>query len=328
MWLHVTLSTPIVFQETDASPDTAVTGPSKTDTRLVAYYTLQAGTTTTIDALRSQLGAHLPEYMVPSAYVALDTIPLTPNGKVDRQVLPQPDESAFTHQTYEAPQEGLEQQLADIWQTLLGVSQVGRQDNSFELGGHSLLAVQLASRIRTVFGREMGLPTLFTYPCLHRLAAWIEKSAAIQATLPDIIPLAEGELAPLAYAQQPIWFLSQVDPTSVAAYVIPWRVRLTGTLNIAALQQALDTIVARHEPLRSCVGYDDGKPVQQVHAPTCGFTLSQIDVRQADHTGPDKSIPLFVPTFDLTTGPMIQGQLVRLSDDEFLLQIAMHHFDD
>ncbi|MEE3650352.1 MULTISPECIES: non-ribosomal peptide synthetase [unclassified Brenneria] len=297
----------------------AVSAPSQTqDKRLVAYYVADGEHNLSVETLKTQLGARLPEYMVPAAYVALDNIPLTANGKVDRKALPAPDEAAFVRQVYEAPQSADEQALAALWRSLLGVDKVGRHDSFFALGGHSLLAVQLISRVRTELDRELTLATLFARPALSDLAAALEE--ARQGSLPAIVPQPDGETPPLSLAQQRLWFLAQMDEAASAAYVIAGDVRMLGKLDVAALQQALDRIVARHAALRTHIENRNGVPVQVIEAEERGFPLSRIDM-----DGENGDLAPFAPTFDLTTGPLAQGQLVRVNAQEHRLRLAMHH---
>ncbi|MFC7519126.1 phosphopantetheine-binding protein, partial [Herbaspirillum sp. GCM10030257] len=150
------------------------------DKRLVAYLTTDAQLDT--EALRAVLSATLPEYMVPAAYVQLDTLPLTPNGKLDRQALPAPESDAYASHGYEAPVGEVETALATIWAEVLGVEQVGRHDNFFTLGGHSLLAVKVASRVRQVLGVELGVTELFAHASLSALATAVGQAA--QSELP------------------------------------------------------------------------------------------------------------------------------------------------
>jgi acyl carrier protein len=143
------------------------------DKRLVAYLTASAGAHLTAGDLRQSLGVHLAEYMLPSAYVVLDVLPLNVNGKIDRKALPVPDAAAAAVREYEAPASDAECELALIWQELLGIEQVGRQDNFFELGGHSLMAVQLMGRVRAACQVDLALTDLFDCPVLCRLAELI-----------------------------------------------------------------------------------------------------------------------------------------------------------
>ncbi|MGQ7746930.1 phosphopantetheine-binding protein, partial [Pectobacterium brasiliense] len=154
------------------------------DTRLVAYLCATPAATLTPASLRQQLAASLADYMIPSAFVTLDTLPLTPNGKLDRQALPAPDQAAFATRDYEAPQGDIESMLAVLWQDLLGLDRVGRHDRFFALGGHSLLAVQLLNRLDKA-GISVPLATLFAHPTLCDLAAAISGlTHAAQPTLP------------------------------------------------------------------------------------------------------------------------------------------------
>ncbi|MCF7697333.1 amino acid adenylation domain-containing protein, partial [Mycetohabitans sp. B2] len=218
------------------------------DKRLVAYAVAEpddalAGT------LRTHMAAALPEYMVPSAFVRLDALPLTPNGKLDRRALPAPDADAFAHQAYEAPQGELEITLAEIWSELLGVERISRHDSFFALGGHSLLAVRLMNRVAAL-GIALPLATLFAAPTLTGLAAALDAQRTDSAVLPVITPVSRDSALPLSFAQQRLWFLAQLDSAS-DSYHILLALRLRGTLNRIAWQQALDALFVRHEALRS-----------------------------------------------------------------------------
>ncbi|WP_193747035.1 non-ribosomal peptide synthetase, partial [Dickeya sp. NCPPB 3274] len=285
--------------------------------QLLAYYTSDHSEVTT-DELKAQLAQRLPGYMVPSAYVRLEQIPLTQNGKVDRKALPAPDDSAFVRNRHEAPQGETEQALAAIWQSLLGIERVGRQDHFFELGGHSLLAVRLVSHIRSELNRELPLAQLFAHPTLNALAAVLQD--AVPQTLSAIELLPDEVTPPLSLAQQRLWFLTQLDPAASAAYVIQGAVQLQGALNSSALTQALDRIMARHAPLRTRFEPVQGDAVQVIEpAGLRPFPLAIIAVTPGD------ALPLFAPVFDLRTGPLVQGQLLRVDAQTHLLRLALHH---
>ncbi|ASA55472.1 non-ribosomal peptide synthetase [Vibrio gazogenes] len=289
------------------------------DKQLVGYYTaVDTNVVPDVAALKAELSERLPAHMVPAVYVVIDAMPLTPNGKVNRKALPEPDISAVVRHEYQAPVGDAEQQLAAIWSALLGVEQVGRADNFFELGGHSLLAVRMVSRVREQLGRELSLTTLFSHSTLHEVAALLEDAQG--STLPAITPLPEGQAIPLSLAQKRLWFLSQMDPDSVSAYVISGGLRLEGQLNIDALQRALNQIVSRHAPLRTHFVDLDGVPVQVVGKAWHEFPMSWLD----GETLIDELSP-FQPEFELTRGTLIQGQLIRIHENEHWLRIAMHH---
>jgi hypothetical protein len=270
--------------------------------------------------------------MVPAAYVVLDALPLTPNGKVDRRALPAPDMEAFARQAYAAPEGEVETLLAAIWAEVLHVERVGRHDDFFALGGHSLLAVQVVSRVRHVLEVEVALAELFREP---RLADFARVLAMVRgAVLPPMTPVerdAQGvprEVPALSFAQERLWFLEQLGSVG-AAYHISWGLRLRGQLDAAALQRALDQLVARHEALRTTFAQVDGV-AQQVIAPAAqrAFALVTHDLRGE----PDGGAMLrqvagseAEAAFDLARGPLIRGRLLRLADDEHALLVTMHH---
>ncbi|CAG8999282.1 MAG: Tyrocidine synthase 3 [Candidatus Celerinatantimonas neptuna] len=280
--------------------------------QLVGYYCGDAR----VESLRHALSAALPDYMVPAAYVQLEAIPLTANGKVDRKGLPEPGEDAFVHAAYEAPQGEAEQILAAIWRELLQVEQVGRNDDFFGLGGHSLMAVQLASRIRSELGRDVSLADLFAHPQLKAQALIVTLREADELPAIEAQGVGEGVAQPLSMAQQRLWFLSQMDPDASAAYVIAFDLVLDGRLNRPALKAALDEIVTRHHVLRSHFASDGSGAVQIVDAAT-GFSLHS---RRSDEAGVQ-----WPPVFDLSRGPLFCGELIEEQAQRHRLRLAMHH---
>ncbi|WP_155742740.1 condensation domain-containing protein, partial [Xanthomonas graminis] len=278
------------------------------------------------DALRTQLGARLPDYMVPAAYVQLDALPLTANGKLDRRALPAPDADALAVQAYAAPEGALELLLAALWSELLGVEKVGRHDSFFALGGHSLLGVQLISRIRSALGLELPLAALFAQPCLADLAQALAHAAT--STLPAIVPADHAQPLPLSFAQHRLWFLAQLDAQADLAYLMPNGLRLHGPLDRQALRQALDRIVARHATLRTRIALHNDEPVQRIDADSVGFRLSEYDLSaypdpeaQAQRGAEEETLTAFDPAHDT----LARGRLLRLADDDHLLLITLHH---
>ncbi|MDF0733008.1 amino acid adenylation domain-containing protein [Pseudomonas entomophila] len=291
--------------------------------RLVAYLTGESIPET--GALRDILQANLPEYMLPVAYVRLDALPLTPNGKLDRGALPAPGADAFDAHAYEAPVGPLETTLAGIWSQLLGVERVGRDDDFFHLGGQSLKVVQLISQVRRQLGVEVELGKLFARPRLAAMAQTVSEAASSQ--LPAIAAVSRDDLAPLSFAQQRLWFLAQMEGGS-AAYHICAGLRLRGELDVVALHEALDRIVARHEALRTRFVMHDGEAWQCIAPSDAGFSLAHQDLsddpdresRIAGMAGEEASA-----AFDLTHGPLIRGRLIRLSGQDHVLLVTMHH---
>uniref|UniRef100_UPI0036DC5A5C non-ribosomal peptide synthase/polyketide synthase n=1 Tax=Photorhabdus sp. RM322S TaxID=3342825 RepID=UPI0036DC5A5C len=294
--------------------------------RLVAYVVADANETL-VNHLRAHLSAVLPDYMVPAAFVCMDAFPLTPNGKLDRRALPVPGEEDFARQIYAAPSGEMETTLAAIWHELLGIERISRYDNFFALGGHSLLAVRMMNRIAAL-GIELPLSMLFTFPSLMAFAeamrARFDESGRI---LPAIVPLSrEGQL-PLSFAQQRLWFLAQFEGVS-ETYHIPLALRLRGQLDIAAWQQALDTLFARHEALRSVFVAIDGQPQVELLPATSGLPMKKYDLRNA----PDGDTQLASLSaqeanalFDLAGGPLIRSALVQLANDEHVFLLTQHH---
>ena len=296
------------------------------DKRLVAYYTVAPDAEAAgAEALRRHLSATLPDYMLPAAYVRLDALPLTANGKLDRKALPAPDGAAYAARGYEAPASEIETRLARIWAEVLGLERVGRHDNFFELGGHSLLAVRVISRLRQALGVEVALAELFARPVLAEFAKAVREGA--RSTLPPIMAARRDEPLPLSFAQQRLWFLAQMEGVS-QAYHIPLGLRLTGELDGGALRGALARLVARHEALRTTFDHVDGQPVQRIAAEDSGFDLQEHDLRQhSDAEGELQRLAMEEANaaFDLQAGPLIRGRLIRLDDREHVLLITLHH---
>ncbi|QSX79619.1 non-ribosomal peptide synthetase [Agrilutibacter solisilvae] len=298
------------------------------DKRLVAYVVPTPGAAMSVPALRGELLQVLPEYMVPSAFVSLASLPLTPNGKLDRKALPAPDQDAVVSRAYEAPEGHVEQALAGIWQELLGLERVGRHDHFFELGGHSLLAVRLVTRVRSALGVDLALRDVFAQPTLAALAHAI---VAGEASVQQAIPTADrSQPLPLSSAQQRLWFLDQLDHGAGAAYHIPAALRLRGVLDRQALQASLDRIVARHENLRTRFVGIEGAPHQVIAPEDAGFTLLEHDLRGLDDVARSAAVAELGASesrapFDLATGPLVRGRLLRLAEDEHVLMVTQHH---
>ncbi|HEU4556305.1 MAG TPA: non-ribosomal peptide synthase/polyketide synthase [Longimicrobium sp.] len=298
------------------------------DRRLVAY--VVGADPGAVDALRAHLSQRLPEYMVPSAFVVLETLPLTPNGKVDRNALPAPEYAAGAD-GYVAPRTPAEEVLAGIWAEVLKVERVGVEGSFFELGGHSLLATRVVSRVRAVFGVELPLRSVFERPVLSGLAAEIERLRGTGAAAGEdaIAPAArEGDL-PVTFAQERLWFVDALDPGS-PVYAIPFTYLLTGGLDADALRRALTELVRRHEPLRTALPAVDGVPVQRIAPPPASFDLPVADLRHLPVAeGRAEAVRLAAEAarhrFDLASGPLFRASLVHVGDAEHLLLLNLHH---
>lgn len=293
--------------------------------QLVAYVRATSSAVSTPARLREALLVVLPRYMVPAAFVALDAIPQLPNGKLDRSALPVPDAAAVPRQDYQPPQGELEQQLALIFAAVLRQERIGRDDSFFAMGGHSLLAVQLVSRVQRATGLEFRLVDLFAQPTVRAVARILR--TARQSQLPPLVTAARGQALPLSHAQQRLWFLDQLDGVD-SAYNIPLGLTLNGALDRTALQRALDTLVARHEVLRTHFVIEDDMPLQRITPAEQGFALRW----HALDGGGDAPAALrahiqdeAVQPFDLATGPLFRGRLLRLDSDTHVLLLTLHH---
>ncbi|MEH2136766.1 amino acid adenylation domain-containing protein [Nostoc sp.] len=316
------------------------------DKRLVAYIVPQPQVTPRISVLRSFLKEKLPEYMVPSAFVILESLPQTPNGKIDRRALPAPEPSSELLEKYVAPRTPIEEILASIWQQVLKVELIGRHDDFFELGGHSLLATQFISRVRSRLKVEIPLRSLFAAPTIAELAPSIQQlqQQDIELSAPPILKRVENAEIPLSYAQQRLWFLDQLESNS-ALYSIVIGLRLVGTLNVAALEQSLKEIIDRHEALRTNFVTVDGKPTQIIqtqtnwtvtvvdlqHLPTLvlseavGAASTSAEVTEQKTVAQKLLEQKAIEPFDLANNSLITATLVMLSPTEQWLLVCMHH---
>ncbi|MFF3256840.1 non-ribosomal peptide synthase/polyketide synthase [Actinacidiphila glaucinigra] len=284
------------------------------DKRLVGY--IVPGTDVDGAELRAHVAGLLPDYMVPSAVVVLDALPLTANRKLDRKALPAPDYT--TAATSRGPANAQEEILCALAAEVLGLPSVGIDDNFFALGGHSLLATRLISRIRSTFTVEVPIRTLFEAPTLGELAHHL---TATTASRPALAPAQRPELVPLSFAQQRLWFLHELEGPS-PTYNIPMALRLTGTLDTDAMHAALHDVVTRHEVLRTVITSVDGRPHQRIIATDeVGGLLTVIDAEQAPQAGAEAA----AHPFDLANEIPLRARLIRTGPDAHVLVVVLHH---
>ncbi|HLL47758.1 MAG TPA: amino acid adenylation domain-containing protein, partial [Longimicrobiaceae bacterium] len=285
------------------------------DRRIVAYLVPRAGTQAAapVAELRAWLGERLPAYMVPSAVVVLDALPLTGSGKVDRRSLPAP-EGAAAPEEYVTPRSGLEERVAAVFAEVLGIPRVGVHDDFFDAGGHSLLATRAAGRLQRELGVKVPVGVLFEHTTVAGISAWLEAERGEQADAlpPPLGPVPrDGSPLPLSPAQQRIWLQHQLAPSG---YNLPVALRLRGELSAGALRGALEAVVARHEVLRTRLVLAGGEPVQTVE-PARPFALPTTDLAPfpeaereaavARHAAEEAARP-----FDLEAPPLLRAALL------------------
>ncbi|MGY2378635.1 condensation domain-containing protein, partial [Pseudomonas sp. SDO524_S393] len=274
------------------------------------------------EALRRALKTRLPDYMVPAHFMFLAQMPLTPNGKLDRKGLPQPD-AAQSQGVWVEPVTELQQQIAAIWADVLGAERVGLTDHFFEMGGHSLLAMQVISRVRHLLGHEVALRTLFEQP---QLEGFVLALQAVDATplAPPMLAVPRDRELPLSYAQERQWFLWQLEPDS-AAYHVPNALRLSGQLDRAALQRSFDTLLERHETLRTVFVSEGERTVQRI-LPPVPLALDEARLEQASPAQVQARVEAEIARpFDLRQGPLLRVSLLQLSAQEHVLVLVQHH---
>ncbi|MBD2468777.1 non-ribosomal peptide synthetase [Nostoc sp. FACHB-145] len=301
------------------------------DKRLIAYLVPANSEAIDLNALTKFLRDNLPDYMLPSSFAILEALPLTPNGKVNRQALPALEElSQQIKGNITAPRTLVEEVLAGIWIKILGIKQVGIEENFFELGGHSLLATQVMSQIREAFQVELPLRSLFESPTLAELAQRVEavlRDGQQLAAVP-IERVTREENLPLSFAQQRLWFLDQLQPGS-SAYNLSRAVRLQGQLNLAALEQSFNEIIRRHEALRTAFVSVDGEP-KQVILSEVSITLPVVNLQnlppeQQEIETKNCAKKQAEYAFDLTTAPLLNALLLQLEEQEYVLLFTIHH---
>ncbi len=302
------------------------------DKRLVAYLVAAPGETLPqTSALRRYLKDRLPDYMIPTAFVALDFLPLATSGKVDRKALPAPlMDDVLKFEEEAGVLTAVEEIVAGIWCEVLRCSRVGVSDNFFEIGGHSLLATQVMSRVREAFQTEVPLSSFYESPILSELALAIEASMKMGGAMrvPPLERLTRGNVSPLSFAQQRLWFFDQLEPSS-PIYNLPGGVRLLGTFNSSAFEQAMTELMRRHESLRTNFQVMHGAPVQVIEEarpfilPVIDLTALPPDAREHEAQAL-AHVEARVP-FDLTRGELLRAKLLRLDAEDHLLLFTMHH---
>ncbi|GAB2962967.1 amino acid adenylation domain-containing protein [Saccharothrix stipae] len=283
------------------------------DKQLVAYVVPEPGAATDPAALRAHVADLLPEHLRPAAYVLLEALPLTPNGKLDRAALPAPDQAAAPRRAARGAREEI---LCGLYADVLGV-EAGPEDDFFALGGHSLLAAKLTARVRAAFGVEIGVRDVFAAPVVADLALRLDGASTAR---PALVAGARPERPPLSPAQARLWFLDQVDGGTT--YNVQFAARVTGPVDVDALDRAVTDVVRRHEPLRTVYPVLDGEPYQHV-LPEDAITsvLTVHDVEEVDAVVRAES----GHRFDLAARPPIRVHLLSTGAHDHVLLVTLHH---
>jgi amino acid adenylation domain-containing protein len=298
------------------------------DVRLVAYVVPGPGAEVDGAALRQHLAGRLPEHMIPSHFVALNALPLLPNGKVNRKALPAPGLSAIESSAdYVLPRTELERLLAAVWQETLAVPRVSVHDDFFRLGGHSLLAAQMVARLARTHQLVVPLRSVFENPTVASMAASLGDAPKVESA-PRIPRREDQTLAPLSLMQQRLWFLEQYEPGRVV-HNVPSAHRLRGPLDVPALERAFREMVKRQPVLRTVVWEDEGTAVQVV-SPEVEVNLTLEDLSgfsraEAEKTAAERMEEELVVPFDLGRGPLFRLRLFRIAADEHILFFMAHH---
>ncbi|MBG9744209.1 non-ribosomal peptide synthetase, partial [Paenibacillus alvei] len=296
--------------------EAVVTVAARETQELCAYVT--GSGELTAQAMRSKLAAGLPSYMIPTHFIRLEKMPLTPNGKLDRKALPAPEGALSTGTEYAAPRTTTEAKLAQLWQEVLGLERVGIHDNFFDIGGHSLRAMTLISRVNKEMSVSLPLRNVFFYPTVEEMAQAISKLERLEYA---VIPQAEARnYYPVSSAQKRMYILQQFEGAELS-YSMPAALLFHGRVDFARLEQACRELIARHEVLRTGFDVVDGEPVQRISAEVA-FDLPY---REAGDRRAEDLIREFIRPFDLSQAPLLRVQLTKLTDMQHLLLFDMHH---
>jgi len=289
---------------------------SKGDKYLCAYFVAEQALT--VVELREHLSKKIPDYMIPSAFVQLDKMPLTSNGKIDRKALPEPEGRINTGTEYVAPRNAVEEKLVKIWQAVLGVEKVGIEDNFFELGGHSLKAITLVGKIHKEFGAEIALQEVFKAQTIKEMIKTIEDAG--ESDYATIEPVANQAYYPVSSAQKRMFILHQFEPENIT-YNMPAIFTVEGALDKNRLEDVLKKLIQRHETLRTSFAVIDREPMQRIHT-EIEFTIDSVQKGKKDI--PDV-IQSFVRPFDLEKAPLLRVGLIELDENKHIVLFDMHH---
>jgi amino acid adenylation domain-containing protein/non-ribosomal peptide synthase protein (TIGR01720 family) len=298
----------------------------KDESYLVAYFTFKEKVN--IPDLREYLGRYLPSYMIPAYFVPLKAFPVSINGKIDYKALPDPTNVLLSRSTeYCAPESELEMQLTKIWENILDKQDIGVKDDFFEIGGHSLKAMHVVSKIYEELNVKIELRNLFKNSTIEGLSRFIEVSVKADFKSIPIIP--QQDDYPVSHAQKRLWVLDRLEERKTA-YNIPDVYIFKGSLNTDAFGKALNTIISRHESLRTVFTTVNEQPRQKILAEDAhAFKLEYIDLRNESEQKEEITKKLVAEQantiFDLEKGPLLKAKLLQLENESHVFLLTMHH---
>ncbi|WP_066503439.1 amino acid adenylation domain-containing protein [Abyssisolibacter fermentans] len=302
----------------DIKTAVVITRNNSSNEKCICAY-IQVEKELTVADLRTYLSAYLPEYMIPAYFVEINEIPLTSNGKINVKALPEPDNSLDTGAKYEEVRNQTDRVLMHIWQDLLGISgDIGINDNFFELGGHSLKATTLSAKIHKSLNVEVPLQQIFASPTIKELSDYI--IIANKSRYDAIKPFEKREYYPLSSSQKRMYILNQINSEGTN-YNMPSVLEMKGKLDIDRLKNAFNTLIKRHDALRTSFKMIDGKPIQIIDDAML-LDISLIDIKEEQL---EDKIKAFIRPFDLTKAPLIRVEVLKIDDEKFFMLTDMHH---
>jgi amino acid adenylation domain-containing protein/FkbH-like protein len=272
------------------------------------------------------LRERLPDYMIPGIWIELDVLPKTPNGKIDRNSLPEPESDELISNAFEAPANEMEATVTLIWKELLNLNEIGVNDNFFELGGHSLNAIQLTSRLHKILNIQLDVEAIFLHPTIKKLSKILALEKHLQFREIEKLPL--QDVYELSHSQKRFWILSHFSDGS-EAYNNSNTFIIKGKLNFEAFQKAFESVIDRHEILRTKFVEKDSNVYQKiVSTKEIDFEINRIDLSQMEN--PDTYIKDWVKNdskqpFDLSNGPLLRATLFETGKEVYAFAINLHH---
>ncbi|MDP4180345.1 MAG: amino acid adenylation domain-containing protein, partial [Bacillota bacterium] len=272
----------------------------------------------TASQLREHLAKDLPDYMIPAYFVQIEKMPLSPNGKIDRKALPDCAGISDLEEEYTAPVDAVEEKLVEIWKDILGKDGIGTNHDFFHIGGHSLKAAILISRIHMAFNIAVPFSEVFRTPTIKDIAGYIR--TADKSMYSSIRRVEDREYYPVSPAQKRLYLLNQIEGGGTS-YNMPGVITVEGSLDRTRLENAFNSLIKRHEILRTSFEMAEGEPVQRVH----GEVKFKVDYTEGNDNNIDEIIKGFIRPFDLDKVPLLRVGLVKIEADRHVMLFDMHH---